>query len=161
MHLTQQMESQSEDLYSPLWVERYALTLQNKDLLPNLQQRLSTLHSTRDFDIDEGLFYDKSEVNPWEFAYREWENSDNSFFADPLEFDEEQPENNAISTLISRRKDVDSPKSGKSGDYIGSIANNNNDSNIESAFTSVQDCIESPPRRTKRNRNERVYTLAR
>ncbi len=114
------------------------------------------IHKTRDVDIDEGLLYDKSEVNSWEFADAEWENSNDSLFADPLEFDEEQPENNAISTPISGRKDVDSPQSGKGGDDVGTMVNDGNDSEVESAITSVLDHIESPPRRSKRNRTKEV-----
>ncbi len=30
--------------------------------------RSGIIHKTQDVDIDKGLFYDKSEVNPWEFA---------------------------------------------------------------------------------------------
>ena len=70
------------------------------------------IHKTRDVDIDEGFLYDKSEVNPWEFADAEWENSDDSLFADPLEFDEDIADANIPSAPISGRKDVDSPQSG-------------------------------------------------
>ena len=104
------------------------------------------IHKTRDVDIDEGLLYDKSEVNPWEFADEEWENSDDSLFVDPLEFDEEQPEAITTSAPIFEKKDVDSLQSGTGGDDVGPTANDSNDSNIESALTSVPDHIESPPR---------------
>ncbi len=114
------------------------------------------IHKTRDVHIDESLLYDKSEVNQWEFADAELENSDDFLFADPLEFDEEQLENNATSTSISGRKDVDSPKSGKGGDDVGSIVNDSNDSDIVSALTSVPDYTESLPRRSKRNCTKRV-----
>ncbi len=70
---------------------------------------IGKIHKTRDVDRDEGLLYDKSEVNEWKFADAEWENSDDSLFADSLELDEEQHENNATSTPIFGRKDVDSP----------------------------------------------------
>ncbi len=40
------------------------------------------IHKTRDVDIDEGLLYDKSEVNLLEFTDAEWENSNDSLFAD-------------------------------------------------------------------------------
>lgn len=50
------------------------------------------VHKTRDVDIDEGLLYDKSEVNTLELADAEWENMDKSLFADLLEFDENTTE---------------------------------------------------------------------
>ncbi len=114
------------------------------------------IHKTRDDDMDEGLLHDKSEVNPWKFVDAEWDQSDDSLFADPLEFDEEQPGNNPTSTPNSGRKDADSPKSGEGGDDVESLANDSNHSNIELALTSVPDHIESPPRRSKRNFTERV-----
>lgn len=47
------------------------------------------IHRTRDVDIDKGSLYDKSVVNRWDFAGAERENSDDSLFADSLEFDNE------------------------------------------------------------------------
>ncbi len=119
----------------------------------------NNIHKTREVDIVESLLYNKSEVNSWEFADREWENSDDFLFADPLEFDEEQPKNNETSTSISGRKDVNSPQSGKKGEDVGSMANDSNDNDIGSALTSLPDHIESPPRRSKRNRTEQVIYL--
>ena len=84
------------------------------------------------------------------------DNSDDPLFADALEFDEEPLENNTISASISKRKDVDSPRSGIEEDDVGYMANDSNDSNIESAFTSVPDYIEFLPRQPNRNRTERV-----
>ncbi len=77
-------------------------------------------------------------------------------FADLLEFDEEQPENNATSTPIFGRKDVDSQKSGKGGDDVGSTADDGNESDTESGLTSMPHYIEPPPRRSTRNRTEHV-----
>ncbi len=82
-------------------------------------------------------------------------------FADLLEFDEKLPENNTISTHISGRKDVDLPQSGKGGDDVRSMANDSNDSDIESALTSVPDHIESAPRRSNITVPNEFYTLAR
>lgn len=42
---------------------------------------------TWDINIDQHLLYDKSEVNSRDFVDVEWENWDDSFFADFIEFD--------------------------------------------------------------------------
>ncbi len=83
---------------------------EGKNLYRIYHPLIGKIHKTRDVDIDESLLYDKSEVNPWEFADAEWANSDDSLFADLLEFDEEQPEKNATSAPISGKNDVDSPQ---------------------------------------------------
>ena len=111
------------------------------------------IHKTRDVDIDEGLLYDKSEVNPWDFADTEWENSDDSFFADPLEFDNEEAETNTRSASIAPgRKSVELLESGtgrndvRSGDQGETQPLDNNHNDTESALTLVPDSIDSPPR---------------
>ena len=106
--------------------------------------------------MNEDLLYNKSKVNSSEVADKEWKNSDDSLFDDPSEFDEEPLENNTTSVPISGKKNVDSSKSGIGGDDVRSMENVSNDSDIGSALTSVPDQIESPQRRSKRKRTERI-----
>ena len=121
------------------------------------------IYKTRDVDIDEGLLYDKSEVNPWDFADTEWENSDDFLFADLLEFDNEEAETNTRSAPIApRRKSVELIESGIGGNDVRSEDQgetqplHDNHSDTESGFTSVPDPIDSRPRQLTRNHIERV-----
>ncbi len=106
--------------------------------------------------MNKSLLYNKSEVNLWEFTDEEWEKSDDSLFADHSEFDQEPLENNTTSAPLFGRKDVDSSKPGIGREDGGSMANDSNDSETESALISVPDHIESPPRRSKHNCSKRV-----
>ena len=70
------------------------------------------IHKTQDINIDEGLLYNKFKVNSWDFVDAKWENSDDSFFADSLEFDNKKAEINIRSTPIApRKKSVESLES--------------------------------------------------
>ncbi len=73
-----------------------------------------------------------------------------------MEFDEEQPEAITTSVLIFEKKNVDSLQSGTGGDDVRSIANDGNDSDIESALISVPDHIESLFKRSIHNCTEQV-----
>ena len=59
------------------------------------------IHKTRDVDIDKSLLYNKSDIKPWELANKEWKNSDDSLFADPLEFKDKKAKTNARLDLIA------------------------------------------------------------
>ena len=121
------------------------------------------IHKTRDIDINEGLLYDKFEINPWDFLDAEWKNSDDSLFADPLEFENEEAETNIKSAPIAPgRKNVELLESGtrgndvRSGDQEETQLLDDNHSDTKSAFTSVPDHINSSPRQSTRNRTERI-----
>ena len=62
------------------------------------------IHKTRDIDIDEGSFYNKSDVKHLELVYEEWENSYDSLFANPLEFEDEKAETNRRSDVIALKE---------------------------------------------------------
>ena len=85
---------------------------------------------------------------------------DDFLFINLLKFHKETAETNTLTALISRRKDVVSPQSGIGGNDItvekDNSATNDDDSNNESALTSIPDYIESSPKRLTCNHTERV-----
>lgn len=108
------------------------------------------IHRTRDIDKDESLLYDKSEINPWDFANAKWKNSDDSFIADLLEFDDEELETNARSAPIaSEEKSIELLKLGTRGNDVRSWDQkenqsfNNNHSNTKLALILVSKTIDS------------------
>ena len=112
------------------------------------------IHKTRDVDIDKGFLYNKSEVDSGEFADAEWEDSDDSLFADPLKFDDNLSEKITTSNPTFGKKDIDLIKSGIGGNDVefeasekNSVADGN-DSDMKSVLISVPDYIESSPRQS-------------
>ena len=121
------------------------------------------IHKTRDIDRDKGLLYNKADVKPCELADEEWEYLDDSFFADPLEFEDEEAETNARLALIALgEKSIKSLESGTRGNDVRStdqeeaqpLDDTHNDT--ESALTLVSDFIDSSPRRSTRNHTKQV-----
>ena len=102
-------------------------------------------------------------MNLWEFANTEWENIDDFSFANPLEFDENETENNTQSIPISSgRKNGKSLQSGKEGNDVRFVDQeenppfNNNINDTKSVLTLVPDHIDSLPRQSTRNCTKQV-----
>lgn len=113
--------------------------------------------------MDEGLLYDKSEINFQDFANAEWENLDDFLFDDLLEFDNEKAETNTILALIALgRKSIELLESGierndiRSRDQEETQPLDDNFSDIKSALILVPDPINSLPRQSISNRIEQV-----
>lgn len=52
------------------------------------------INKTQDVDINKSLLHNKSDFKPLELANNEWKNSDNSFIAASLEFEDKKAETN-------------------------------------------------------------------
>ena len=86
-------EKQRKKLNNKAW-QGIFIGCKGKNLYRIYHPLTGKIHKTQDVNIDKELLYDKSEVNSWEFANTEWENINNSSFANLLEFDEDETENN-------------------------------------------------------------------
>lgn len=109
------------------------------------------MHKTRDVDVDESLFYDKFEVNPWNFEDAEYENLNDSLFADLFELNRKDTKSFPILASITPvRKNIESLKLGirekdvRPGDQEYTQPFDNNYSDTKSDLTSVLDLIKSP-----------------